>query len=36
VNCSVDDLRVGLPTEVVYYEVGERTLPYFQPTPERD
>jgi uncharacterized protein len=32
VNCSVDDLRVGLPTEVVYFQVGARTLPYFQPT----
>jgi uncharacterized protein len=33
VNCSVDDVRAGLPVEVVYYEVGDRTLPYFQPVP---
>jgi uncharacterized protein len=36
VNCSVDDVRVGLPVEVVYYEVGDRTLPYFQPTQPKD
>jgi uncharacterized protein len=34
VNCPVVDVRVGLPVEVVYYEVGDRTLPYFQPTPQ--
>ena len=32
VNCDPDDLRLGLPMEVVFQQEGEVWLPLFQPT----
>jgi uncharacterized OB-fold protein len=32
VGCEVEDIRVGLPVEVVFHRVSDaRTLPYFRP-----
>ena len=37
VDCAEDDLRIGLPLEVVFEELGpELTLPFFRPAPEAD
>jgi len=36
VDCAEEDLRIGLPLEVVFEELGpELTLPFFRPAPTR-
>jgi hypothetical protein len=35
VNCQAEDLRLGMPVEVVFTPLSsERVIPYFQPTPD--
>jgi uncharacterized protein len=36
VDCAEEDLRIGLPLEVVFEELGpELILPFFRPAPTR-
>ena len=31
VNVRVGDIRIGMPVQVVFHDIGEMTLAYFEP-----